>query len=152
MFKHITRDIVAEVVGLLEAIAADRLLVVCGAGLSMAAPSNLPSAAAVARTCSDAYVTRTGIPLDVTVQEDIAKMSRHFLECARFENFFIAELVPWAQLKGTPLPRKGSLDPLGCWASPPALQAFQAVDTLTVPASWHCSGPILGSGMKSLVG
>ena len=85
---------------LLEAIAADRLLVLCGAGLSMAPPSNLPSATAVARTCSDAYAKYTGNPLDVTIREDIARMSRHFREFARFENFFIAKLVPWAQLTG----------------------------------------------------
>ena len=87
---------------LLEAIAANRLLVLCGAGLSMAAPSNLPSAAAVARTCADAYLARIGAPLEPDIQTDIAKMSLHFRDCNRFENFFISELVPWAKLKGPP--------------------------------------------------
>jgi len=87
---------------LLEAIAANRLLVLCGAGLSMAPPSCLPSAAMVARRCADEYAARTGAALDAELQADIAGMSRHFRECGRFENFFIAELVPWPELKGPP--------------------------------------------------
>lgn len=87
---------------LLEAITANRLLIFCGAGLSMAAPSNLPSAAAVARTCADVYMTRVGTPLKAELQVDIAMMSRYFHEHARFENFFIAELVPWSRLNGPP--------------------------------------------------
>lgn len=87
---------------LLEAIAANRLLVLCGAGLSMAAPSNLPSAAVVARTCADAYLARIGTPLEADIRTDIARMSLHFRDVGRFENFFISELVPWAKLKGPP--------------------------------------------------
>ena len=85
---------------LLEAVASDRLVVVCGAGLSMAPPSNLPSAAEVARTCSDTYTQHTGATLDVGNQEDIEEISRFFRTSQRFETVFIGRLVPWPQLKG----------------------------------------------------
>lgn len=87
---------------ILEAIAADRLLVLCGAGLSMAAPSDLPSAAAVARICADKYLARTGMSLDADLSGDLARMSLHFHERGRFQNFFIAELVPWDRFNGVP--------------------------------------------------
>lgn len=99
---------------LLAAIAANRLLVLCGAGLSMAAPSNLPSAEAVARTCAAAYATRTGTPLEADLQSDIAKMSQHFREHARFENFFIAELVPWARTALSSASRRRCVCRIGC--------------------------------------
>ena len=40
---------------LLASMNAGRLLVVCGAGLSMAPPSSLPSARTVAERCFDKY-------------------------------------------------------------------------------------------------
>ena len=86
---------------LLEAIATDRLLLVCGAGLSMAPPSNLPSAAAVARACSDTYTHHTGQTLDAEIREDIAQISKHFRTAQRFQALFIGKLVPWHQLTGT---------------------------------------------------
>ena len=104
-------------VRLLEAIAANRLVLVCGAGLSMAPPSNLPSAARVARTCSDAYTRHTGTILDVDIQEDVTAISRFFRASQRFENFFIATLVPWPQLTGTPNPGHAAIaDLLACRA------------------------------------
>ena len=87
---------------LLEAIAANRLLVACGAGLSMAPPSNLPSATQIARTCSEDYALQTGAPLPATMQHDIAAIAEHFRQEGRFDNFFITTLVPWAQLSSEP--------------------------------------------------
>src|SRR5579863_10531230 len=87
---------------LLEAIAANRLIVLSGAGLSMAAPSNLPSAATVAHSCTETYAKCTGTVLDAALQEDLGAMSLHFRNENRFENFFIARLVPWGLLNGLP--------------------------------------------------
>jgi hypothetical protein len=87
---------------LLEAIAANRLIVLSGAGLSMAAPSSLPSAANVAQRCAEAYLTCTGTALDPALQTDLGAMSLHFRNHNRFENFFIARLVPWPSLNGVP--------------------------------------------------
>src|SRR5262245_65348780 len=87
---------------LLEAIAANRLIILSGAGLSMADPSSLPSAANVARRCADAYSALTGTVLDPAVRTDLGAMSLHFRNENRFENFFIARLVPWGSLNGVP--------------------------------------------------
>jgi hypothetical protein len=87
---------------LLEAIAANRLIILSGAGLSMADPSSLPSAANVARRCADAYSALTGTALDPAVRTDLGAMSLHFRNENRFENFFIARLVPWESLNGVP--------------------------------------------------
>src|SRR4051794_1228949 len=87
---------------LLEAIAANRLIILSGAGLSMAAPSSLPSAATVAQRCAGAYVTSTGTALDAALRTDLGAMSLHFRNQNRFENFFIAQLVPWGSLNGPP--------------------------------------------------
>ncbi len=43
---------------LLESIAAEKLVVLCGAGLSMAPPTKAPSAATVAERCRKNYLTR----------------------------------------------------------------------------------------------
>jgi hypothetical protein len=87
---------------LLEAIAANKLLVLAGAGLSMAAPSNLPSAAAVAQRCANTYAADTGAALPPEIRADVARMAEYFTGLGRFENFFIATLVPWPELNGPP--------------------------------------------------
>jgi hypothetical protein len=87
---------------LLEAIAGNRLLVLAGAGLSMADPSNLPSAAAVAQRCAYTYAANVGASLAPDIQADIGKMAQYFRGLGRFETFFIAKLVPWAELSGLP--------------------------------------------------
>jgi hypothetical protein len=86
---------------LLEAIAANRLLILCGAGLSMSAPSSLPSAATVAQRCATKYQLATATALDAGIAGDIEKISRHFRQEGRFP-FFIGELVPWADFKRDP--------------------------------------------------
>ena len=50
---------------LLESIHADRLVVLCGAGLSMAPPSNLPSAWSIANECHDRYCQTVDPDLDL---------------------------------------------------------------------------------------
>ena len=66
----------------------------------MAPPSNLPSAAAVARACSDTYTLHTGQTLDPGIRQDIAEISKHFRTLERFQALFIGTLVPWHQLTG----------------------------------------------------
>jgi hypothetical protein len=48
-------DLQAGIDKALDALFADRLALLCGAGLSMAAPSNLPSAALLARKAKVKY-------------------------------------------------------------------------------------------------
>ena len=75
---------------------AGRLLVVCGAGLSMAAPSNLPSAQAVARKCFDKYCLESDPSCDPQLREDLEALAEHFAGLNTLRSVFIEHLVPWS--------------------------------------------------------
>lgn len=83
---------------LLESIAAEQLFILFGAGLSMAPPSSLPSAAAVARTCRDRYRTTLGSDLDPALG-DVESIAQHFFAGGTFDGLFIGKLVPWDSFK-----------------------------------------------------
>jgi len=85
---------------LLSSIEAARLFIICGAGLSQAAPSNLPSAAALARVCYDKYHPIAALHADL--REDLDKLAGHFFNSGAFETAFIDGLVPWSELNGPP--------------------------------------------------
>ena len=74
---------------------AGRLLVVCGAGLSMATPSNLPSARAVAKECFDKYFLESDPNCDLALREDLEALAEHFAGLNTLESVFIRHLVPW---------------------------------------------------------
>jgi hypothetical protein len=59
---------------LLASIHSNRLVILCGAGLSMAPPSNLPSAARLAQNCADRYHEITGQLLDDDLRTDLEKL------------------------------------------------------------------------------
>lgn len=87
---------------LMESIAANKLVVFCGAGLSMAPPSSVPGAAGVARECADRYQRLVGTPLDAAVIGDVEKMSKWFGDNHQFEKLFIERLVPWERFNVAP--------------------------------------------------
>ncbi len=70
-------------------------MVVCGAGLSMAAPSNLPSARAVAEACFDKYVVAIDPACDLALRENLEAFAEHFSPLGTLKSVFIRELVPW---------------------------------------------------------
>jgi len=74
---------------------AGRLLVVCGAGLSMAAPSNLPSARAVAERCFDKYRLESDPNCDIALRSDLEALAEHFAGMNTPRSVFIEHLVPW---------------------------------------------------------
>ncbi|MGH3428117.1 MAG: hypothetical protein ACRDQZ_11225, partial [Mycobacteriales bacterium] len=80
---------------LLASISAQRLVVVCGAGLSMGKPTRAPSAAEVAQICFDKYVAFTGATLDPGVRNDLEKVADYFYDSHTLQSVFIAGLVPW---------------------------------------------------------
>ncbi len=87
---------------LLSAIGTDSLVFLCGAGLSIPPPSDLPSAVTVARQCYDAWLPTEA--LDPALRDDVDRLAGHFYARGEFERVFI-RLVPWNELVG--LPNKG---------------------------------------------
>lgn len=80
---------------LLASIDAGRLIIVCGAGLSMAAPSGLPSAKAVAEKCFDNYRLRIDPQVDPNLRENLEAFAEYFVERDELKSMFIQRLVPW---------------------------------------------------------
>jgi len=85
---------------LLGSIEANRLVILCGAGLSIPAPSNLMSAKDVSRACYDKYRSIRVLPIEM--REAIDQLAGHFYETHEFESVFIGKLVPWGELTGEP--------------------------------------------------
>ena len=92
----------ATAIKLMESIAADRLVVLCGAGLSMAPPSSIPSADAIKRECAEKYRQAIGSALDPAATTDLEAMSRWFRQESRFNDLFIPKLVPWTKFNTSP--------------------------------------------------
>jgi hypothetical protein len=86
-------------ISLLDAIETDSLVFLCGAGLSMAPPSSLPSAARVANTCYDKRIAVEN--LAIALRDDIDSLAAVFYDrgIREFENVFVP-LVPWNELLG----------------------------------------------------
>lgn len=85
---------------LLGSIEANRLVFLCGAGLSMPAPSSLMSAARVAQACYDKWAPTETLP--VAMRDDVDQLAGHFYAAGLFEKIFISALVPWDDLVGEP--------------------------------------------------
>lgn len=80
---------------LLASMNAGRLLVVCGAGLSMAPPSSLPSARAVAERCFDKYRLESDPNCEVALRDNLEALAEHFVGLNTLQSVFIEHLVPW---------------------------------------------------------
>lgn len=74
---------------------AGRLVVVCGAGLSMAAPSSLPPAWRVAELSFDKYAVETDPACDPAMRHDLEAFAQHFVGLHTLNSVFIESLVPW---------------------------------------------------------
>ncbi len=80
---------------LLGSIAAGRLAIMCGAGLSMAKPSSLPSAKTVSQICFDRYRARIDATIDAAMRDSLEAVAEHAKAHVDFRAVFIATLVPW---------------------------------------------------------
>lgn len=87
---------------LLASMHANRLVVVCGAGLSMAAPSSLPSAWRVAESCFDNYKMNVDPGVDPSLRHDLEALAQHFADTNTLQSVFIERLVPWSQFVRPP--------------------------------------------------
>jgi len=85
---------------LLGSIEANHLILLCGAGLSMPAPSNLMSAVRVAEICYDKWRATEVLP--AALRSDIDGLAGHFYGTGQFKSVFISALVPWDELVGEP--------------------------------------------------
>jgi hypothetical protein len=89
---------------LLASMDAGRLVLLCGAGLSMAPPSTLPSARRVAETCFDTYRLRVDPNIDPALRQNLEALAEHFVGLNTLKSQFIGNLVPWAAFERPPNP------------------------------------------------
>ncbi len=68
---------------------AGRLVIVCGAGLSMAAPSNLPPAWRVAEASFDKYRQTVDPTCDIAMRHDLEAFAGHFADQHTLQSVFI---------------------------------------------------------------
>jgi hypothetical protein len=80
---------------LLGSIAADNLVIFCGAGLSMAPPSSLPSARQLAMDCFPKYEQAIRSPLPPAIREDLEAQCKFALERGELQKLFLEKLVIW---------------------------------------------------------
>lgn len=80
---------------LLESIREGRLVILCGAGLSMASPSLLPSATELANQCYDRYHDTVDPGCDPNLRDNLEALADYFVSRGNFRQMFIEQLVPW---------------------------------------------------------
>jgi len=85
---------------LLGSIEAGSLVLLCGAGLSIPAPSNLMSAARVSQCCYDKYEAVAVLP--AALRGDIDGLAGYFHGRRELQTVFFRSLVPWNDLVGEP--------------------------------------------------
>jgi hypothetical protein len=81
---------------LLASIEANRLVLMLGAGLSMAPPSSLPSAMGVAARCFDEYTAMANPACSPALRTDLEALAQHFVDQKTLKAVFIDRLVPWS--------------------------------------------------------
>lgn len=80
---------------LLGSITAENLVIFCGAGLSMAPPSSLPSARALASDCYPKYERAIGGTLPADARDDLDAQCRFAFGRGELQKLFISKLVNW---------------------------------------------------------
>lgn len=86
---------------LLGSVQANRLSLLVGAGLSMAAPSGLPPAWQVANYCYDEFVAKMGA-LPPGIRDDLEAVSEEIGAQVDLRNVFIQSIVPWQRFVRPP--------------------------------------------------
>ena len=89
---------------LLASMEAGRLVILCGAGLSMAPPSSLPSAWEVAAQCYDHYAETIDPACPAEFRDDLEALAGIFVANGNLGSVFIDTLVPWSRFVRPPNP------------------------------------------------
>ena len=89
---------------LLASMNAGRLVILCGAGLSMAPPSSLPSAWLVAGMCFDEYRVTIDPLIEPALRDNLEALAEHFVGLNTLKSVFIEHLVPWKEFERPPNP------------------------------------------------
>lgn len=80
---------------LMASIGGDALVVICGAGLSAAPPSSLPSAWQVAQDCAVRYRQITGSILPDGLADNIELLAQYFYKSNQLEHVLLKQLIDW---------------------------------------------------------
>ena len=129
---------------LLASMDVGRLVVLCGAGLSMAPPSSLPSARQVAEMCFDAYQARVDPQIDPSLRQDLEALAEHFASLNTLKAQFIENLVPWNKFERPPNPGHAAIaDFLITKAAVAGLSSNY--DTLIERRAWEYGADFRGS-------
>jgi hypothetical protein len=126
---------------LLASISAQRLVVVCGAGLSMGKPTAAPSAKEVAQICFDAYVASTGAALDLNLRDNLETLSDYFYDNGTLHSVFIASLVPWSRFVRPPNAGHIALADL-LWTRAAAAGLSSNYDNMIERHAWQCGADL----------
>lgn len=109
---------------LLASIDDGRLVIICGAGLSMAPPSLAPSAADLARECARSFSIRTGGVTPAATEGDLEKLVEFFFISPATRAQFSGQLVDWPRFNGRPNGGHAALaDFLACGATQTVVSA-----------------------------
>lgn len=87
---------------LLNSIENDRLVLFCGAGLSI--PSGVPSAVALAKLCKEKYERDIGKQLPAELATNLEALAEHFAAKDQLVQTFIGRLVPREPFRLAPNP------------------------------------------------
>lgn len=87
---------------LMASMSNGRLVVICGAGLSMAPPSSAPSAREVAGQCSTKCRESTGNPVPAGCEEDIERLAEFCYASPPLWAGFRDQYIDWKRFKGVP--------------------------------------------------
>jgi hypothetical protein len=126
---------------LLASIGAQRLAVVCGAGLSMGKPSSAPSAKEVAQIAFDKHVLSTGAALGAPLRDDLEKLADHFYDDHTLESVFIANLVPWERFVRPPNAGHVALADF-LWTGAAAAVLSSNYDNMIERHAWTCGADL----------
>lgn len=116
---------------------AQRLIVVCGAGLSMGKPSSAPSAREVAQICFDKYVASTGVAVAAPLRDDLEKLADYFFDKGTLQSVFIASLVPWQRFVRRPNAGHAAIADF-LWIRAAAAALSSNYDNMIERHAWDC--------------